>query len=286
MACVLLENEYLRIEVEEDGAELQSIYAKKMGKELLWHGETAIWPDRAPWLFPVVGQLKNDHFEWKKQSYRLPLHGFAKEKKFHHIKDDKRQIIFELREDESTLEHYPWPFVLQIAYRLKGEPLCVDCEIQNPGHEDMYFSFGAHPGFCCSPGDRLTFTADRKLLCYRLDEKNHLLITEGKLIPSVITLERSLFENDAMLICAPLSQAVTLHRQEGYGIEMSFGKVPWVGIWSKTGFDVPYICIEPWAGVDDPLNADGRIEHKLDIQKLRPGEKFEMRLAIRPFAAK
>ena len=46
------------------------------------------------------------------------------------------------------------------------------------------------------------------------------------------------------------------------------------------GKGMPYVCVEPWLGVDDPVDADGDIRRKQAIERLQPGESRTLRLAI------
>ena len=53
-----LENEYLKIEINAKGAELNSIYNKKKDIEYMWSGDPAFWGKKSPVLFPIIGSLK------------------------------------------------------------------------------------------------------------------------------------------------------------------------------------------------------------------------------------
>ncbi len=57
---VLLENEYLLVEIATKGAELQKIYNKKEDFDYLWGGDPNVWSSHAPNLFPIIGRL-NEH---------------------------------------------------------------------------------------------------------------------------------------------------------------------------------------------------------------------------------
>ena len=57
-----VENEFLRVEVDSLGAELASVVDKASGAEMLWQGDPAVWPRRAPILFPYCGKLVNGSF--------------------------------------------------------------------------------------------------------------------------------------------------------------------------------------------------------------------------------
>ena len=54
-----IENEFLRVSAEDDGAQLSSVELKENGKEFLWQGDPSVWYGRAPVLFPIIGQLLN-----------------------------------------------------------------------------------------------------------------------------------------------------------------------------------------------------------------------------------
>ena len=56
------------------------------------------------------------------------------------------------------------------------------------------------------------------------------------------------------------------------GIEFTFGKCPFLGIWAKPG--APYVCLEPWYGVNDGREVKNDISEKRGIQKLEKGGEF------------
>ena len=55
-------------------------------------------------------------------------------------------------------------------------------------------------------------------------------------------------------------------------LEMTYGKVPYLGLWAKP--NAPYVCIEPWYGICDDKAVSGKIEEKPHIIALDPGKKF------------
>src|SRR5215217_9455043 len=52
------------------------------GRELIWHGDPAHWPQRAPILFPVVGASAGGTVRVEGRSYPMPRHGFARDLPF------------------------------------------------------------------------------------------------------------------------------------------------------------------------------------------------------------
>ena len=58
----VLENEELKIQVSDDGAELCSIYDKAKDREALWTADPKVWARHAPVLFPFVGMVKGGFY--------------------------------------------------------------------------------------------------------------------------------------------------------------------------------------------------------------------------------
>ena len=54
-----LENETLKLSVNSLGAEMYALEHKPDGAQLLWNGDKAVWPRRAPILFPYAGKIKD-----------------------------------------------------------------------------------------------------------------------------------------------------------------------------------------------------------------------------------
>ncbi|MDU1804640.1 MAG: aldose 1-epimerase family protein, partial [Bradyrhizobium sp.] len=59
------------------GAELCSLKTTA-GLELLWQAGPA-WPRHAPWLFPIVGRLKDDQLRHRGRTYPMTQYGFARD---------------------------------------------------------------------------------------------------------------------------------------------------------------------------------------------------------------
>ena len=66
---------------------------------------------------------------------------------FELISETADEIRFRLSDNEETREKYPYPFCLEIGYRLEGNRIRVMWQVSNPSDEDIYFQIGAHPAF-------------------------------------------------------------------------------------------------------------------------------------------
>lgn len=251
------------------------------GRELLWPGDAAIWPGSSPWLFPVVGRLRNDAFSLGGAGYALPQHGFAKDSLFSCLRHTADEAVFLLCDSPETRAAYPWRFALRVGYRLTGNGMEMEARVENPNAEEMYFSLGAHPGFFAAAGDRLIFDAPGRMRVRRLERRGHLLLPwDGETAGGEILLRPELFDRDAMILEALAARAATLRRRDGTRLRIDYGDVSFLGLWSMPGKGMPYVCVEPWLGVDDPVDADGDIRRKRAIERLQPGESRTLRLAI------
>ena len=68
-----IENNYLRVSVDDHGAELCSIFDKVHNREVIWQADPAYWKRHAPVLFPNVGR----HFESNIPPVSMGLPGTA-----------------------------------------------------------------------------------------------------------------------------------------------------------------------------------------------------------------
>ncbi|HEY2727835.1 MAG TPA: aldose 1-epimerase family protein, partial [Parafilimonas sp.] len=89
---ITLVNNELVIIINEKGAELQSV--KYNDVEYLWQADANFWSKHAPVLFPIVGELKNGKYIFKDKEYKLPRHGFARDKIFEAKQTDTTSATF------------------------------------------------------------------------------------------------------------------------------------------------------------------------------------------------
>jgi len=277
-----LENEYIRIAVADKGAELQSIQDVKTGQEYMWSGDAAFWGKHSPVLFPIVGSLKGGTYYYKNRAYQLGRHGFARDCVFELHNATYNSLSFLLQSDEETLKNYPFLFKLCIEYTLIEDKLRVTYRVVNIGEEDMYFSIGAHPAFKVPlfEGDAYS---DYKLEFEVVENTGRWPINYDGLLESsdipffynnnVIQLRKELFYKDAIVFKHLQSKKVKLVSiKNNKGFEISFDDFPYLGIWAAKNAD--FVCIEPWCGIADSVNADQQITNKEGIHQLAPGAVF------------
>lgn len=280
----ILSNETLRVEVSAHGAELQSI--RKGDVEYLWQGDSRYWGRRSPVLFPIVGSVWEARYRVDGTEYQLGQHGFARDMDFTLVCATDTEVRYRLESSDETLAKYPYPFVLEIAYRLHGASIDVIWEVKNPSDKDMYFQIGAHPAFFYPDYDpeksgRGFFTFDRTegIECIRIKEKGCVdAVTKWPLeMPEgVLKLEKDTFDAiDTIMVQDGQLKRVNMFKEDGTAwLSLSFD-APVVGIWSPPGKVAPFICIEPWYGRCDRVGYEGEYKDKDWMNCLAPGEGFK-----------
>ncbi|WP_242851368.1 hypothetical protein [Clostridium sp. DMHC 10] len=146
---IILQNELLKVEAVEKGAELTSIKTVKDGAEYLWTAKSDIWARHAPILFPIVGKVKNNTYRINDDTYTLSQHGFARDMNFEVMEGTSDKAVFKLTYNEETLSKYPYKFELIVKYELKENEIEASYKVKNVDSQEIYFSIGAHPGFNC-----------------------------------------------------------------------------------------------------------------------------------------
>ena len=279
-----LKNEILTVQVKEHGAELASI--RKGSVEYLWQADPMFWGRHSPVLFPIVGSVWEKRYRVDGREFELGQHGFARDMDFTMVEGGEDEVRYRLESTEDTLKKYPWPFVLEIAYRLHGNMIDVIWEVSNPGNEDMYFQIGAHPAFNYPDYDPqtvergfLSFDRSEGLECIRIKEKG--CVDAETLYPldipadGLLPLTRETFDKiDTIMLQDGQIGSVALYRTDRTPwLKLSF-EAPVVGIWSPPGKNAPFICLEPWYGRCDRAGYEGDYRDRDWVNRLAPGERF------------
>ena len=266
------ENKNFTLAVKEMGAELNSLKSKKTGFEFIWQGNTDIWYGQSPILFPIIGRLLDDKYRLDGKEYTMPKHGIVRKKPFKLIESTEDSLTFCQSSDEESLESYPYNFDLTVTFKLTDTGLDVTHTVYNKDSKDMYYSFGAHPAFNCAIGDYLEFQNNETLLTERIDHES-ILIEEKfpvEINDKKITITEDIFKDDALILSGYSSKHITLGSvNHDRTVKFNFDS-PLLGIWAKPG--APYVCIEPWWGVNDNYDKKSDLSEKRAIMTLKAGE--------------
>lgn len=287
-----LENDILRLTVDTHGAEIHSLVAKDTGIEYIWQADPNYWQRHAPILFPIVGKLKNGQYEYDGTVYRIPGHGFARDKEFEFSGQTENSLEYTLTYDEDTLRMYPFKFKLTVTYTINFAEVKVSWKVENlDTKEDMYFSIGAHPAFNCPIGVEGSF--DEHELEFEQTEANPLTsyhvnsagVFDGGVAPvklvygKVLRLNHDLFIEDALVFKKLFSEEVKLtNTANNYFVKVNFKGFPYLGIWTKP-VKAPFLCIEPWYGLADSTQKTD-FSNKKGILHLAPSKQFDASYTI------
>jgi len=272
-----LQSADLSVEVNPIGMEISSIKSKTTDLEYLWQGNPAVWNGQAPVLFPIVGSLKDGFTIIDGKKYEMPKHGILRHSEKPLLKaQTANSVIFSLKWDEESLQHYPFKFEFEIKFTLKGKMLEVSHKITNHGNETMLYLLGGHPAFNCPL--RAGEVYEDYLLEFSKAETDSTWIVEDtgliglqqKLVldnTAILPLHPHMFANDALIFKQLDSREVTLkHKDRGTILSVNFEDFDYLGIWAKP--EAPFVCIEPWLGIGDSSDSNHHFEEKDGILKL------------------
>ena len=135
----------------------------------------------------------------------------------------------------------------------------------------MYYSFGAHPGFNCKIGDTIEFQHAQTLRTERIDGESILIDETFPVIENSkkIVITKDIFDNDALILSGITDKKLSLLLGGGRKIDFNFDS-PVLGLWAKK--NAPYVCIEPWWGINDSYDKKSDLSEKRLIMSLEKGE--------------
>jgi len=283
-----IKNDKLSVKVKSLGAELTSFKTLEDNIELLWQGDHKYWSGQSPILFPIIGKIPNDTYEFEGKNYNLQGHGFAYKSKFELVDKSESSLCYRLKKTDITKKVYPFDFELYVTYSLQVEILTVGFEVRNIDSKAMFFSIGGHPAFKCP------IFEDENMEDYYLEfekkenveriflgknlltgETQKFLVNENR-----IDLSHKLFYKGAIILQGLESEWVELkNNKNNRKVRCRIKDFPYLGIWSAIN-DGPYVCIEPWQGISSKEGESHKLTKKTGIIKLDAGKIFKVNYTI------
>jgi galactose mutarotase-like enzyme len=284
---VQIASEQISAEIHPLGAQLFS-FRDKMGRDLQWDGDPAIWKGRAPILFPIVGALAGNQYRLDGKVFSLPRHGFARDSVFSLVAKDAASALFRLDWSEETLSHYPFRFQLDLQFSVTDATLRMAATIRNlEENKVLPASFGFHPAFRwplpygeAREDHFLIFEKDEPAPIRRLDG-NGLIMPRDFETPvknRKLALRDELFVADAIIFDRLASRRLGYGAERGPRLEIEYDGMPYLGVWTKPG--AGYVCIEPWSGLADPEGYSGDFAAKPGLNLLAPGASKAFAMAV------
>lgn len=126
-----------------------------------------------PILFPFPNRIRDGQFSFQGERYTVspPRHGFVRDKAWR-VEAHGASVaegawltssFAAAAYPEEILRQFPFPFRLEIIYRLKDARLEIETSAVNTGERDMPAGYGIHPYFRRPSGGTLTVPARQRL---------------------------------------------------------------------------------------------------------------------------
>jgi len=269
------------------GAEMRAL-RDEAGRDLLSDGPPEYWTGRAPFLFPIVGAVNRDRIHIDGHTYPMAKHGFARKREFTVVGAQSDRVTFQLAADAATRELYPFDFRLDITHRIEGATLHTEATLTNPNDVALPASFGFHPAFRWPlpwGGDRadhrLVFDKAEPAPIRRIDTATGLVLPDPVPTPiegDTLAPRDDMFVPDALIFDQLRSRSVRFGVPGGRMLRVDFPEMPLLGVWTKPS--APFLCIEPWQGLADPVGYDGDFRAKPYVIEVAPGAERRFAIAI------
>lgn len=279
-----IENEILKVTVDEVGAQLMSIQTQKDGHEYLWQGDPKYWTGRAYNLFPVIGRMNGGKYVYQGKTYDMPAHGLVRKTLLTPMPEAKDKISFVYTDNETTRAAYPFSFFYRVSFALDGNRLNVTTSVKNTDSKPIHFGVGGHPGFFVPMEEGLSFE-DYYVEFDKATEIRQCVMSDDVLFTgdtpayplrnNKLPLSHALFPVDALVLLGTGGRATIRSDRGRRKVTMNYPDMKYMGLWHKPGTDAPYLCLEPWSMLPASVNGLDNFEIKLDMTRLAVGETYE-----------
>jgi galactose mutarotase-like enzyme len=214
-----------------------------------------------PVLFPICGNLPDNTYTHRGQSYNLKQHGFARDLPWEVVDtdDDRPSITLALSSSDRTRSVYPFEFRLEFTYTLQGNSLIARQRFINTSTETMPFSAGFHPYF---------LILDKSQLEIEIPGTEYQDNVSKAVIPYTGQFDWQQDEIDAAF--RQLSAQTARVRDGDRGLQLtlhSSHEFSTLVFWTVKGKN--FYCLEPWTAPRNALNTGEKLLH------LEPGTSLE-----------
>ena len=222
-------------------------------------------------LFPFANRINDGKYEFQNKTYTLDcnepgrnnaIHGLVYNKKFEVKSIEKFEDYAEailVYEEKNPPEGFPFPYQIELTYKLSDKKLSLKVDIKNTGHQAFPFTLGWHPYFYCDDFDTsfLSFNSHKVVL---MNEKMIALGVNERPVENPFSLKNKQLDD-----CFVLNGREIEFYTKDYKIELEgFPKSNFFQIYTPPNEN--RIALEPMTGVSDSFN------HKKGLQVLKPDE--------------
>jgi aldose 1-epimerase len=250
-----------------------------------------------PILFPFPNRIRDGRFQFQERIYEInpPRHGFVRDKPWRALGSGADAeagawltVGFDARDHaEQILTQFPFPFQLEVTYRLRGGALAMATVARNTGDRDMPAGFGIHPYFRRPARGTLVVPAARRWELADSLPTGRLLDNEGTYdlrhgadvnelqLDDIYTDVTA--DADGLVRCTLTDEDA----QRATVVEFNSRQFPHVVVYTPPA-PRRAICVEPNTCPTDAFNLQTRGVNA-DVFVLRPGEErnFNVRIYTR-----
>ncbi len=281
---IILKNGNSSAKIISKGAELKSYIAD--GKELMWCADEKYWGKTSPFLFPMIGNLKNGKTIINGTEYAISKHGFARDNEFTVESSNDTTAVLSFSSNNETLKSFPFEFKVTITYTLTEKTLEIAYAVTNNSKDTMYYCIGGHPAFACDkPFDsyKLIFEQNETVNSPVMNLETRMWGDNNRISrladSKEYQLDYSLFDNDCVYFDTIKSKSCSLV-SDNEGVNVSWSGFETLGVWTPDHKEAPFVCIEPWCGCDDYDTDSGIFAEKRGIQSAESGETKNYSITI------
>jgi len=216
-----------------------------------------------PVLFPSPGKLTDDAWSYAGRHGAMKQHGFARNLPWQIASSSAGAAVLTLAANDATLAQFPWDFVVEQTFTVRGTSLRLDQRVTNRSASAMPFGLGFHPYFfVADAAKRDTTIATRATRAFDNVTKQVIALPAIDLTQPEVDLHLIDHGSTASELVTP-SGTVQLRGSPEY--------THWV-VWTLAGRD--FVCLEPWTCPGNALNTgDG-------LLVLAPGESRALSIEI------
>jgi galactose mutarotase-like enzyme len=96
-----------------------------------------------------------------------------------------------------------------------------------------------------------------------------------------LPLSYDLFDDDALMLAGLHSSKVALLDTNGHGVGMEFDGFDALGIWTPPKKYAPFICIEPWNGINAFADESAEFSDKPFIRSVASGATYTVAYCLK-----
>ena len=284
-----IENEYLKVTVTTDGAQVKSVIRKCDGAEHMWQADPELWAYHAPILFPHTGKVVDGMIHAKGGDYPSASHGFARKREHSFLDQTENSLSLELIWDGEDLKTFPYACRLVSTFTLENDTLHHTLTVENLDDEKLPFGIGFHPAFAVPFDDRhqatdyeFRFSEPESPLCLGclplgLVHGNSYYLGSNM---TTIPVDEHTFDNDSHCMVNLRSQTLGIYEKgTGRAVVVRIADFPYVLIWSKPGMP-RFLCIEPWESMPSAEGSSTDWLQKPAAAILEPGEAWSTTMSV------